>query len=1071
MINYFLNEQSQFQIQDYQTGKPFASFLPGIAGPMGIPLWVFYVNRGQAIASFGVKSKDTPILEYQPANRAYQLASFLGFRTFIRMQRGNRTFFYEPFKPGTSTQEMVICPNELQLREVNSAKGLKTEVVYFTLPGENLAGLVRIVTITNLSGQPVELEILDGLPAIIPFGVNNQILKDIGRTIEAWMEVYNVEQNIPYYRFRASVADTAEVSGFEAGHFVLSFRNDTEGAARLPVIVDPLLVFGQNTSLSEPGTFYRSGLPGLLAQTQITCGRTPCGFSACQVELKPGHSTRINSLYGHASSLESIQSRVDTITNPGYLDKKRSEGNELVQTLTEVIDCRTGSRVFDAYSRQTFLDNVLRGGWPIAFGKGKQAPIFHIYSRKHGDLERDYNAFSIAPEYYSQGNGSYRDVNQNRREDVWFKPAVGDFNIRVFMSLIQADGYNPLVVQGSRFTVIPEKLAGLLSLIKDEDKLGDLLSKPFSPGSLVKEIIDHRIRLKVGRQVFLEKVILSSKQNILGVHGEGYWVDHWTYNLDLIETFLAIFPEQKQDLLFLRNDYPFYNSPVIVQPRSRKYVLVDGKPRQLNSLFEDPEKRSQIASAGEDQGWLRVAHGSGAIYRTTLFAKLFILALVKFATLDPWGMGIEMEAGRPGWDDAMNGLPGLFGSSMAETFALKRLVSFLREAIRPAETGQLHLPVEIIRFLHKVSSELKHFQTAEEDTRDYHYWDKVSLARETYRANIRIGLDGAEEELSFADLEENLKAFEIKIDSGIARALEMNNNLPPTYFTFRVDEFELLKNKNGCPEVDTQGRPCIRVSRFTAEPLPLFLEGMARALRIQDGTTAADLYRQVKESPLYDPKLKMYKLNASLVALPNDIGRARAFTPGWLENESIWLHMEYKYLLEVLRSGLYEEFFEDLKSALIPFNDPKVYGRSLLENSSFLVSSAHPDESLHGAGFVARLSGASAEFLSMWRLMMAGPQPFFVQDNQLCLTFKPILPAWLFTKENTVTFKFLGRTPVLYHNPGRRNTYDPQTTIGRLELGLQHGKTLRFTGSIIPAPYARQIRDGKIRQVDVYFEE
>jgi len=52
----------------------------------------------------------------------------------------------------------------------------------------------------------------------------------------------------------------------------------------------------------------------------------------------------------------------------------------------------------------------------------------------------------------------------------------------------------------------------------------------------------------------------------------------------------------------------------------------------------------------------------------------------------------------------------------------------------------------------------------------------------------------------------------------------------------------------------------------------------------------------------------MYKVNAPLANLPLDIGRARAFTPGWLENESIWLHMEYKYLLEVLRADFTKNF-------------------------------------------------------------------------------------------------------------------------------------------------------------------
>ena len=65
-----LDETSRFVLANYQQQRPFSSFLPGIAGPLGIPLWVFYVNRGQAIASFGIESKDSPIMEFQPANKA-----------------------------------------------------------------------------------------------------------------------------------------------------------------------------------------------------------------------------------------------------------------------------------------------------------------------------------------------------------------------------------------------------------------------------------------------------------------------------------------------------------------------------------------------------------------------------------------------------------------------------------------------------------------------------------------------------------------------------------------------------------------------------------------------------------------------------------------------------------------------------------------------------------------------------------------------------------------------------------------------------------------------------------------
>jgi hypothetical protein len=204
----------------------------------------------------------------------------------------------------------------------------------------------------------------------------------------------------------------------------------------------------------------------------------------------------------------------------------------------------------------------------------------------------------------------------------------------------------------------------------------------------------------------------------------------------------------------------------------------------------------------------------------------------------------------------------------------------------------------------------------------------------------------------------------------------------------------------------------------------------------------------------------------------HEIGRARAFTPGRWENESIWLHMEYKYLLEVLKAGLYEEFFEDFKRVLVPFQDPTVYGRSPLENSSFLVSSAHPDESLHGVGFVPRLSGATAEFLSMWSVMMAGQKPFFIRDGELCLAFQPSLPGRLFDAEGKVTFAFLGHTPVTVHHPGRVDTWRNEG-VGWLHkrpvvLHIPRQGQIEFADGIVPAPYAEMMRAGQVEAVELF---
>jgi len=185
--------------------------------------------------------------------------------------------------------------------------------------------------------------------------------------------------------------------------------------------------------------------------------------------------------------------------------------------------------------------------------------------------------------------------------------------------------------------------------------------------------------LTVSAEAFLAASLAKAEQHFEAAFHEGYWIDHWIYNLDLIDTYLAVYPDKKEELLFGR-PVPFFDSPAVVQPRARKYVLTDhGLVRQYGAVAEDREKVALIAGRTKSPNLVRTAHGQGEVYRTTVFAKLVGLALVKFATLDPLGMGVEMEAGKPGWYDALNGLPGLFGSSLCETYELDRLLSFILE--------------------------------------------------------------------------------------------------------------------------------------------------------------------------------------------------------------------------------------------------------------------------------------------------------------------------------------------------------------------------------------------------------
>ena len=612
---------------------------------------------------------------------------------------------------------------------------------------------------------------------------------------------------------------------------------------------------------------------------------------------------------------------------------------------------------------------------------------------------------------------------------MFVNPFAGEFNIQLFFELLQIDGYNPLVVQPATYFV--EHTESLLQLVPEErrDEATSILSKPFSFGALAMAVENWDLHSK---DAFLAEISRYAQMEPNAVLEEGYWSDHWTYLLDLLENELAIFPEREFGLLFGIPRFRWIESQATVKPQAQRYHLTPAGLRQYNCIaFRETHKKWATTEGGD-------------LARSNLAEKLLLLCTIKFATLDFSGAAVEMEGGKPGWYDAMNGLPGLLGSSVAEGCELLRTIGYLCNAVAKYQTD-LEVYEEIAKLLKSiVELEKKRISSFER-------WLGRNKLRDEYRASTDYGFSGKRVQIPHQVLCEMLQFLYSTLSGCIDAETIANDGICPTYFYYEGKD---------CYE-DSNG---VLPGMLEKKRLPLFLEGPTRWLRTNQDNLE-QMIQKVQDSPLLDRELRMYKLNTTLQCVSYEVGRARAFPAGWLENESIWLHMEYKYLLAMLECGLYRPFFIALKETAVPFMNPKVYKRSTLENSSFLVSSANSNRNDYGRGYVARLSGSTAEFISIWNRMLFGAKPFQIDDNGLYFELEPAVPAYLLPENHPLTAMFLGHTEVTYVTDG----------LQQLIPGEYHIRGYNIQGNFIPGPrisnpIAKEIRNGRIPKISVIFE-
>jgi len=129
-----------------------------------------------------------------------------------------------------------------------------------------------------------------------------------------------------------------------------------------------------------------------------------------------------------------------------------------------------------------------------------------------------------------------------------------------------ADGYNPLTVAGTNFVVNKPQIEALLNEIGivDPGNIGmrsvvkNLLMTPWRPGSLFKDFVSVGASFTIDNIQLLHRITTAASQHFAAQFNQnGFWADHWTYILDLVDNYVSVFPDLEYNMLW-KERVPFY---------------------------------------------------------------------------------------------------------------------------------------------------------------------------------------------------------------------------------------------------------------------------------------------------------------------------------------------------------------------------------------------------------------------------------------------------------------------------------------------------------------------------------
>jgi len=722
--------------------------------------WMFISSTGGLSA--GRTNAESALFPYYTDDKITENHANTGPLTVVRIARGNRIQLWEPFS--VRYEGLYSCQRNLYkniygdtliFEETNADLGL---TFAYAWRSSEKYGFVRTCWLTNEFAETCQVDLLDGLQNILPYGTTSVMQNIFSNLLNAYKRSeLEPRTSLGMFGLSSTPTDLAEPSeslkttvvwqiGLESAHYLLSTQQ-VDGFRWRGKIGTEMDVCGLRGAYLVNASFAIH--PSAVKEWSIIAD---VNQDASQV----------------AALIRGLAETPDTVQ--ADLQQNIEKGTSDLVTIIASADGlqESGERLSTAHHFSNVLFNVMRGGifadnytidredlfnfvktrnGPIASSQSEfftRLPerIFYreliervqstenpdlerlcyeylplTFSRRHGDPSRPWNKFSINVKNPDTSRridyqGNWRDIFQNWEALAWSFPHFVEGMICKFINATTPDGYNPY-----RLT---------------RDDIDWSIPEPQNPW-----------------------------ENI------GYWSDHQIIYLQkLLEISHRFHPNQLQTLL-ARPIFSHANVPYHIKP----YESILEDPAETISFDWDRERHIEATCRSMGSDGKLVLDSNNQVLHITLTEKLLVLLLAKLSNLVPEG-GIWMNTQRPEWNDANNALVGK-GLSVVTLGYLRRYIVFLRDLLAESAETTFAVTGEVGGWFAAMQSVLREhasvLPTGFTDEQRRAVMDELGQAGSDYRWHTyENGLSGDSSELAKKDLLAFLEMAQEYVEQSLA---------------------------------------------------------------------------------------------------------------------------------------------------------------------------------------------------------------------------------------------------------------------------------------------------------------